>query len=79
MQSIPVFLDITKAADFQWWCQQNSRGEARDLYIFLFLFMEGIALPSFIILGYVWQILGRKAFLALLSMGSPEKAHPEYG
>ena len=37
MQSLSVFLDITKVPDFHWqkcWCPLNSRGESHDLYIF---------------------------------------------
>ena len=34
MQSISVFLDITKVADFQWKNADVSRGVSRDLYIF---------------------------------------------
>ena len=32
-------------------------------------------MPSFTIAGYVWQILGREAFLRPPSVSSPEKAH----
>ena len=48
------------------WCQQNSRGVSRDSYIFWIYFMEGITVPSFIIAGYVLQILGRGSLFAPL-------------
>ena len=47
------------------WCQQNSRGVSRDSSIFWIFFWQGISVPGFIIVGYVWQILGREAFLPL--------------
>ena len=47
----------------KYWCQQNSRGVSHDSYIFWIFFGEGINVPSFIIVGYVRQILGRVAFL----------------
>ena len=34
-------------------------GVASDSYIFWIFFRLGITVPSFIIAGYVWQILGR--------------------
>ena len=45
------------------WCQQNPRGMSRDSYSFWNLFRQGIAVPSFIIVGYVRQILERGPFL----------------
>ena len=45
------------------WCQQKSEGMSRDSYIFWIFFRSGITVPSFILVGYVWQILGRGAFL----------------
>ena len=44
------------------WCQQKSGGVSRDSYNFLIFFREGITVPSFIILRYLWQILGRGPF-----------------
>ena len=41
------------------WFQQNSRCVSRNSYIFWIFFGLGIIVPSFIIVGYVWQILGR--------------------
>ena len=41
------------------WCQQNSRVASRDSYIFSIVLGWGITVPSFIIAGYVWQIVGR--------------------
>ena len=47
----------------QCWYQHNSRGVSRDLYIFGIFVGSGITFPSFVIARYVWQILGRIAFL----------------
>ena len=44
------------------WCQQNPRGVSCDSYSFWNFFRYGITVPSFIIVGYVWQILGRGTF-----------------
>ena len=57
MQSLSVFLDITKFPNFWWkkcWYQQNLRGVSHDLY--LIFFRKCITVSSFIIVGYVWQI-----------------------
>ena len=35
---------------------------SRDLYMFWIFFRQSITMLSFIIVGYVWQILGRGAF-----------------
>ena len=81
MQSISVFLDTTKYADFRWKkCrfQQNSGGVPRDSYIFLIFFRSGITVPSFIIVGYVLQILERVGLFGLPpSLSSLENARPE--
>ena len=47
------------------WCQQNSRSVSRDSHNFWIFLRLGITVPSFIILGYVWQILGRGTFLPI--------------
>ena len=39
------------------WYQQNSKDVLRDLYNFWIFFRRGIIVPSFIIAGYVRQIL----------------------
>ena len=39
------------------------KSESHDSYIFWTFFREGITVPNFIIVGYVWQTLGRGAFL----------------
>ena len=39
------------------------KGVPRDSYTYWNLFRQGIALPSFIIVEYVWQTLGRRTFL----------------
>ena len=41
------------------WCQHNSTGASGDLYIVWIFFDHGRTVPSFIFVGYVWQILGR--------------------
>ena len=46
------------------WCQQNSRSVSRDSHNFWIFLRLGITVPSFIIAGYVWQILGRGTFLS---------------
>ena len=41
------------------WCQQNPKNVSRDLYSFWVFLRKGITVPNFIIVGYLWQILGR--------------------
>ena len=56
MQSISVFLDIIKIADFQWKNADVSRtqGVFHVIYIFFVSSLsKGIIVPSFIIAGYV--------------------------
>ena len=53
------------------WCQQNSKGVSRDSYIFWVFFSQGITVPSFMIVGYVWQISGRWGLF-----GSPIREQP---
>ena len=66
MQSISVFLDIAKFAGFRWKYADAS------------FFGLGITVPSFIIVRYVWQILGMVGiFVPPPSASSPEEAHPE--
>ena len=55
MQSISVFSQYSKIC----WFQQNSRGAPRDPYIIWTFFRQGITVLSFIIVGYVWQMLCR--------------------
>ena len=78
MQSISVFLDIAKFADLLWrmLCQQNSKGVSCDSHMFWILFRYVITVPSFMIIGYVWQILGT---IMWASVSSHEKTHPEIG
>ena len=47
------------------------------IYMFFLKFFRCITVPSFIIVGYVWQIWGSGAFLDHLSVSSSKKAHPE--
>ena len=44
------------------WFQQNSKGAPLDSNICWIFFRLGVTVPIFIILGNVWQILGRGAF-----------------
>ena len=54
------------------------QGVCHIVYIFLgYSSGKGITVPSLIIAGYVWQILGRRTFLVPKSVSSPEKAHPK--
>ena len=55
MQSVSVFIDITKVADFwqKMLMSAELNGCACDLYIFWIFFRQGVSLPSFIIVGYV--------------------------
>ena len=63
MQSLSVFLDITKFPNFWWkkcWYQQNLRGVSHDLY--LIFFRKCITVSSFIIVadfkgrGFYWPL-----------------------
>ena len=54
----------------KYWCQQNSGGVSRDSYTFLIFFRKGITVQSFILVRYVWQILGGGDFLP------PPPPHP---
>ena len=47
----------------KYWRQQNSKGVSRDLYIFWSFFRQVMTVPSFMNVGYVWDILGKWAFL----------------
>ena len=55
MQSISVFLNIAKFADFRWKNADVSRtqGVWHDSYMFWIFFWQGITVPSFIIVGCV--------------------------
>ena len=81
MQSIFVFLDITKFADFWWKNADVSRtqGVCQVIYIIFWIFFRsGITVPSIIYVGYVWQILGKGDLSPPPpSLSSPENAHPE--
>ena len=73
IQTISVFLDITKFADFRW---QNASWllQSRDLHIFWIFLRYVITAPSFIIVGYVWQILGRG--VDLFGLPTPIREQP---
>ena len=60
------------------WCQQYSRDVSCYSYVYFFvlLLLRCNFSSSFIIVGYVWQILGKGAFLPPPgSVSRPEKAH----
>ena len=62
MQFLSVFLNKTNVADFWLKNADISRTQGYVLCImhfFWIFFKWGISVPSFIIVGYVWQILGR--------------------
>ena len=61
MQSVSVFLDITKFVDFMSKNADISRRQGMSHVIHIFL-GSSITVPSFIIIGYVRQILGRGPF-----------------
>ena len=54
------------------WCQQNSECVSRDSYIFRIFFRQGITVPIFIIVGYLWQILGREGLFAPHPWAAPK-------
>ena len=63
MESISVFLDIAKVADFRWWNADVSRTQVVCHVIYIFLDLLQVtynSVISFIIRGYVWQILALK-------------------
>ena len=79
MQFISVFLNIAKFADFRRKTADVSRTYAvcHVIYIFNIFLRCGITVPSFIIVGYVRQILGsRGAFLPPLIREKPWKCPP---
>ena len=45
------------------WCQQNSWIVSRDLNNFWIFFRQGTIVPSFIIVRFMWQTLGRGVLL----------------
>ena len=51
---------------------------SRDLYMFWIFFRQSITMLSFIIVGYVWQILGRGGIYVPRFVSSPKKTQPEY-
>ena len=66
MQSISVIFNITKVAYF--WLKNvdtsRTKGVCHLIFIFWIFFTWGMTVPSFIFVGYVWQILGRRGFFA---------------
>ena len=67
MQSISVFLDIAKFADF--WlkkcCQQNSSDASRDSYIFCIFFRQDLTVANFTIAGCVTDFWEGEPFWSL--------------
>ena len=79
-QSIPVFLDIVKLADFRWKNADISKtqGVCHVINRFLDLLEEGVTVSIFFIVGYEWLILGRGGgFWPPPFLSSPKKANPE--
>ena len=62
MESISVFSDIGKFADFRWENADVNRtqGVCQVIHIFFGSSLGKLKLPSFIIVRYVWQIIGRR-------------------
>ena len=66
MYQNPIYMCISWCSKICWfpvkicWCQQNSRDLSRGLNFFCIFLRQGITVPSFIIVGYVWRILGKK-------------------
>ena len=78
MQSTCVLPDTTKVANFRWKSADVSRnqGVCHVIFILFGSFLRGcIAVPSFIIVGFLWQVKGRGGNPPSLSR--PEKVHPE--
>ena len=76
MQPASVLFDITKVADSRWKNADASRNQGVcDMnYIFVGSTL-GITVISFIVGGYVWQILGWGSF-SPSPASRHEKAHP---
>ena len=73
MHYVSVFLNIAKFADF---CSKNvdaSRTQEAWFMYFLDLFQVRYKCAKFHIVGYVWQLSGRGAFLALPIFERPQK------
>ena len=49
------------------------KGMSHDSYIFYVFFSYGITVPGFIIVRYVWKILGRRSLSALSVREQPRK------
>ena len=82
MQPIHVYNDIDSFAYFWWKIAVVTRNQVvcHVINIFFWVFIkQGITVTSFIIVGYVRQVLGmgEGLFAHPSSMSSPKKAHPE--
>ena len=73
MQSISVFLDIAKFSDFRRKMLMSAELKGCTIW-FIYFWIFFVTMPSFIIVGYVWQILG---FMAPHPWAAPKKPHPE--
>ena len=49
------------------------KGMSRDLYIFGIFFRQGTTVTSFIIIGYVWQILRRGGLFGPPTWATPKR------
>ena len=63
MQSILVFLDIAKFADYRWKIADASRTQGVGYVIYIF-FRSSLAKANFMTIGYVWRILGSSGIFA---------------
>ena len=71
MYYISAFLEIRKVADFRWKNDDVSRSQ--ECVTWCIYFLEGISVPSFIIVGYMWQIFGRRVFLSFHSWAARKR------
>ena len=78
MKSISVFLDIRKFADLRWKNADviRTQGVCHVIHIFFGSSLDQVKLPSFIIVGYAWKVLG-KALAFCLSQLSKEVSFPK--
>ena len=81
MWSALAFLDLTKFSDLRWKNTNVNRtqGLRHVIYIFFWIFSRlDVSVPSFMIVEYVWEILGRGGFFAPTPfLSNSEKVHPE--
>ena len=77
IQSISVFLHVTKFTDFRWKNADVSRSQGVSYVIHMILGSSlGITVPSFIIVGYIWQVLRRGNIFAPHPWTTPKRPIP---